>query len=69
LLTPKRDKETLANCKPSECWQSANAAAVVPVKVEWHFGILDFDSKDALEEAESLCFDPKKHMHILAGPP
>jgi diadenosine tetraphosphate (Ap4A) HIT family hydrolase len=68
LLIPKRDKETLTNCKPSECWQSANAAAVVPAKIDERFGILDFDSVEALEEAESLGFDPKKHMHILAGP-
>lgn len=49
LLIPKRDKETLTNCRPSECWQSANAAAVVPVKINEQFGILDIDSEEALE--------------------
>jgi hypothetical protein len=68
LLIPKRDKETLTNCRPSECWKSANAAAVVPTKIDERFGVLDFDSEDALEEAESLGFDPQRHMHILAGP-
>jgi hypothetical protein len=68
LLIPKRDKETLTNCRPSECWKSANAAAVVPAKIDERLGILDFDSEEALEEAESLGFDPQKHMHILAGP-
>jgi len=68
LLVPKRDKETIVNCRPSECWQSANAAAVVPVKIDAHFGILDFDSKEALEAAEVLGFDSQRHMHILAGP-
>jgi hypothetical protein len=68
LLIPKRDKETLTNCRPSECWKSANAAAVVPAKIDERFGVLDFDSEDALEEAESLGFDPQRHMHILAGP-
>jgi hypothetical protein len=68
LLIPKRDKETLTDCKPSECWQSANATAVVPAKIDGRFGILDFDSEEALEEAASLGFDPNRHMHILAGP-
>jgi len=68
LLIPKRDKETLTNCRPSECWQSANAAAVIPIKIDERFGILDFDSEEALEAAEALGFDPKRHMHILAGP-
>jgi hypothetical protein len=68
LLFPKRDKETVANCRPSECWQSANAAAVIPVKIDAHLGILDFDSEKALEEAALLGFDPQKYMHILAGP-
>ena len=68
LLVPKRDKETLTNCKLSECWKSANAAAVVPAKIDGRFGILDFDSEEALEEAASLGFDPQRHMHILAGP-
>jgi hypothetical protein len=68
LLIPKRDKETLTNCRPSECWKSANAAAVVPTKIDERFGVLDFDSEEALEEAESLGFDPQRHMHILAGP-
>ncbi len=68
LVIPKRDKETLTNCRPSECWQSANAAAVVPAKIDERFGVLDFDSQEALEEAASLGFDPKRHMHILAGP-
>jgi hypothetical protein len=68
LHVPKRDKESLTNCKPSECWKSANAAAVVPAKIDGRFGILDFDSKEALEEAMSLGFDPQRHMHILAGP-
>jgi len=68
LLVPKRDKETVANCRPSECWQSANAAAVVPAKIDEHLGVLDFDSKEALEAAEMLGFDPQKHMYILAGP-
>ncbi len=68
LLIPKRDKETLTNCRPAECWQSANAAAVVPAKIDGRLGILDFDSEEALEEAASLGFDPKRHMHILAGP-
>ena len=68
LLIPKRDKETLTNCRPAECWQLANAAAVVPTKIDGRFGVLDFDSKEALEEAASLGFDPQRHMHILAGP-
>ena len=68
LLIPKRDKETLTNCRPSECWKSANAAATIPAKTDEHFGILDFDSEEALEETESLGFDPKRHMHILSGP-
>jgi len=68
LLIPKRDKETLADCRPADCWQSANAAAVVPAEIDEHFGILDFDSEEALEAAEALGFDPKRHMHILAGP-
>jgi len=68
LLIPKRDKETLTNCRPADCWQSANAAAVVPAKIDERFGILDFDSKETLEKAESLGFDPKRHMHILTGP-
>jgi hypothetical protein len=68
LLVPKRDKETLTNCRPSECWQSANAAAVVPAKIDEHLGILDFDSEKALAEASSLGFDLQKHIHILAGP-
>jgi len=68
LLIPKRDKETLTNCKPSKCWESANAAAVVPTEIDERFGILDFDSEEALEAAEALGFDPKRHMHILAGP-
>jgi len=68
LLVPKRDKETVTNCRPSECWTSANAAAVVPAKIDEHLGVLDFDSKEALEAAEMLGFNPQKHMHILAGP-
>ena len=68
LLIPKRDKETLANCRPADCWQSANAAAVAPAKIDQRLGVLDFDSEEALRETESLGFDPKRHMHILAGP-
>jgi hypothetical protein len=68
LLIPKRDKETLTNCRPSECWKSANAAATVPTRIDERFGVLDFDSEEALEEAESLGFDPQRHMYILAGP-
>jgi hypothetical protein len=68
LLIPKRDKETVANCRPSECWKSANAVAVVPTEIDERFGVLDFDSEEALEAAEALGFDPKRHMRILAGP-
>ena len=68
LLIPKRDKETLTNCRPSECWKSANAAAVIPTKIDERLGILDFDSEEALQDAGELGFDPKRHMHILAGP-
>ncbi|MFZ8840568.1 MAG: hypothetical protein ACO2PM_16950 [Pyrobaculum sp.] len=68
LLIPKRDKETLTDCRPSECWKSANAAAVIPTKIDERLGILDFDSEEALQEAGELGFDPKKYMHILAGP-
>jgi hypothetical protein len=68
LLIPKRDKETLTNCRPSECWQFANAAAVVPAKIDEHLGILDFDSEKTLELAASLGFDLRRHMHILTGP-
>jgi hypothetical protein len=68
LLIPKRDKETLTNCRPSKCWESANAAAVIPTEIDERFGVLDFDSEEALEAAEALGFDPKRHMHILAGP-
>jgi len=68
LLIPKRDKETLVNCRPSECWKSANAAAAIPTRIDERLGILDFDSEEALQETESLGFDPKRHMHILAGP-
>jgi hypothetical protein len=68
LLVPKRDKETLTNCRPSKCWESANAAAVVPTEIDERFGVLDFDSEETLEAAEALGFDPQKHMHILAGP-
>ena len=68
LLIPKRDKETLTDCRPSECWKSANAAAVVPAKIDGRLGVLDFDSEETLEEAASLGFDPQRHMHILAGP-
>jgi hypothetical protein len=68
LLIPKRDKETLTNCRPSECWQSANAAAVVPTKIEERLGTIDFDSEEALQKAEALGFDPQIYMYILAGP-
>jgi len=68
LLIPKRDKETLVNCRPAECWKSANAAAVVPSKISKHLGILDIDSERALMEVKNLGFDPMRNMHILAGP-
>jgi hypothetical protein len=68
LLIPKRDKETLVNCRPAECWKSANAAAVVPSEISEHLGVLDIDSERALMEVRNLGFDPVKNMHILAGP-
>jgi hypothetical protein len=68
LLIPKRDKETLTNCRPAECWKSANAAAVVPANVAEAFGILDLDSAEAVEKARDLGFDSKRHMHITSGP-
>jgi len=68
LLIPKRDKETLTNCRPAECWRSANAAAIVPASVAEVFGILDLDSAEAVKEAKDLGFDSKQHMHITSGP-
>jgi hypothetical protein len=68
LLIPKRDKETLTNCRPAECWRLANAAAVVPANVAEVFGILDLDSAEAVKEAKDLGFDSKQHMHITSGP-
>ena len=68
LLIPKRDKETLVNCRPAECWKSANAAAVTPASVAEVLGVLDLDSEEAVKEVKDIGFDPKRHMHITSGP-
>jgi hypothetical protein len=68
VLIPKRDKTTVTGCRPAECWQRANAAAVRPRDIDPDLAILDFDSERALAAAARLGFDPNKHMHILAGP-
>ncbi|MFP3169412.1 MAG: hypothetical protein RXR01_09910, partial [Thermoproteus sp.] len=68
LLIPKRDKETVTNCRPAECWKSANAVAVVPSTISEVLGVLDLDSEEAVKAAEEIGFDPKRHMHITSGP-